>query len=253
MRESPPPRVHLHLCVNAVPKLVLFDIDETMISSDGAGRRAIGRLLRERHEVEDEHLNLSMSGKTDPQIIREILTALHIPEKEIQRTVEETAERYLELLQEEIGKSGYYIVHEGVVELLAAIVKHPHLYLGLLTGNVEKGARMKLEQFGLNTHFPMGAYGSDSGNRLELPAIAQQRARDHYGITFLPEETVIIGDSVNDILCARGYGAVSIAVNTGKTAWEELVREEPDYLFKSLGETEEIMAAILNGKPARLT
>ncbi|HEY9711835.1 MAG TPA: HAD family hydrolase, partial [Chroococcales cyanobacterium] len=191
-----------------MPKLVLFDIDETMISSNGAGRRAIGRLLRERHPITEEHMApVAMSGKTDPQIIREVLSAIGVPEKEIQETVDATAERYIEILREEIENAGYYIVHEGVTDLIAAVVKHADLYLGLLTGNVEKGARLKLEQFGLNTHFPMGAYGSDSGNRLDLPAIACQRALEQYGIKFQPHDVVIIGDAVNDILCARGYDA----------------------------------------------
>jgi phosphoglycolate phosphatase len=228
-----------------VQRLILFDIDETMISSDGAGRRAISRVLHQHYKVAPHHMNIVMSGKTDPQILTEILTASDLPSHEIPAAIPIVIERYLDILQEEIAASKYYIVHDGVHQLLEAITNHPQMYLGLLTGNVERGARMKLAHFDLNKHFDMGAYGSDSANRLDLPAVAVERAEKLFNIQFKPDEIVIIGDSINDVLCAKGYGAKCIAVNTGKTSWQELEQSHPEYLFQSLANTHEVMDAIL--------
>lgn len=230
-------------------RLVLFDIDETMISSDGAGRRAISRVLNEHYQIEPHHLNIPMSGKTDPQILTEILSASAVPLHEINDAIPVVIEKYLGLLQEEIVASKYYIVHDGVYILLEAIAAHPDMYLGLLTGNVERGARMKLDHFDLNKHFELGAYGSDSANRLDLPAVAVERARQLFKIHFQPDEVVIIGDSVNDVLCAKGYNAKCIAVNTGKTSWAQLQAANPEYLFKSLADTQAVMDAILAPMP----
>ncbi len=227
-------------------RLILFDIDETMISSDGAGRRAIGRVLAERFKVPSEAANIVMSGKTDPQILTEILRAAGWSDLDIERRMEELLEIYLSVLEDEIAASRYYIIHPGVVELLNSLKARSDSYLGLLTGNVERGARMKLNRFELNHYFEMGAYGSDSANRMDLPGIAAKRAHLHFNIAFVPAEIVIIGDAINDVLCAKGYGAKSIAVNTGRTSWEDLERHQPDYLFKNLGDTTMIVEAIFS-------
>lgn len=229
-------------------RLVLFDIDETMISSDGAGRRAIQRTLDGLFQVPLEAMSIPMSGKTDPQILIEILELSGMKRDEILALVESILESYLINLEEEIPRSSYYIMHEGVEELIARLKEESDMYLGLLTGNIERGARMKLNRFNLNHHFPIGAYGSDSASRLDLPAVAKMRADQHYRLEFDQEEIVIIGDAVNDILCARHYGAVSVAVNTGRTSWQELEGEKPDYLFQSLKDTEKVLAAIQAGK-----
>jgi phosphoglycolate phosphatase len=230
-------------------RLVLFDIDETITASDGAGRRAIGRALADTYGIDASKITLSMSGKTDPQILSEIFKAVEKSDVEITDMLnkkEEMFEIYLGLLEQEIKNAKYFIVHEGVVELLDNLSDHQNGYLGLLTGNIERGARMKLEQFGLNRYFPLGAYGSDHANRMELPDIATKRARDHFKIDFKPEQVVIIGDSIYDVLCAKGYGAKSIAVNTGKTSKEELVAQKPDYLFDNLSDTKGVMDAIFS-------
>jgi len=226
-------------------RLVLFDIDETMISSDGAGRRAIARVLNENYGVPEEAMKIPMSGKTDPQILREIFRTCN-KEDQFESHMEHIFELYLGVLEEEIQRSRYYIIHEGVVELLEALVAEDRAYLGLLTGNIERGAQMKLHRFDLLRYFPIGAFGSDSANRLDLPAIACKRALNHFNIEFQPDEVVIIGDAINDVLCAKGYGAISIAVNTGRTTRAELEEQKPDYLFPSLKDTEKVLDAIFS-------
>lgn len=226
-------------------RLVLFDIDETMISSDGAGRRAIGKALMDLFGVKPESITVSMSGKTDPQILSEILRAAEMSEEEIQSRLSEMFELYISILKEELKKCNRYIMHKGVPEILEILHKHDDVCLGLLTGNIETGARMKLDIFDLNRYFPIGAYGSDSADRMELPHVANLRAKDHYGVQFRPEQLVIIGDSIYDVMCAKGYGARCIAVNTGVTRREELEEQKPDYLFATLEDAPVVLNAIL--------
>ncbi|MBC7997795.1 MAG: HAD hydrolase-like protein [Leptolyngbya sp.] len=227
-------------------KLVLFDIDETMISSDGAGRRAIGDTLKDMYGISPDALNLSMSGKTDPQILTEILTASGFSDQDIRKDLSALIEAYLIHLDREIKETEHYIVHDGVREILAALAAVEGAYLGLLTGNVERGARMKLARFDLNSHFPLGAYGSDSASRLDLPHVAKTRADKHFNAVFAPEEIVVVGDSIYDVLCAKHYGSVSLAVNTGKTPMADLVAQEPDHLFATLADTDAVLKAIMN-------
>ncbi|MBX9695243.1 MAG: HAD hydrolase-like protein, partial [Cyanobacteria bacterium] len=143
------------------------------------------------------------------------------------------------------NKEGRYIIHSGVVEILDRLHDHPDTYLGLLTGNIEEGARIKLNRFGLNHYFPFGAYGSDSADRMKLPDIAKRKAFDHYKIQFRPDQIVIVGDSIYDVMCAKGYGARCIAVNTGVTPRSALEQYDPEHLFANLENTEEVLEAIL--------
>jgi phosphoglycolate phosphatase len=226
-------------------KLVLFDIDETLIYSDGAGKRAIGSALMNLFGLNPESIKVSMSGKTDPQILAEIMKASGYAEDHYQERIEELFDIYLNILDQEIKRADPYKVFDGVYELVTELDDHAHVSLGLLTGNIERGARLKLEKFGLNKYFPIGAYGSDSSNRLDLPAVARDRGEKYYKKSFEPCNIVVIGDSIHDILCAQNYGATSIAVNTGKTTREELAALSPDFLFPSLRNKNEVLQAIL--------
>lgn len=224
--------------------LVLFDIDETMIKSDGAGRRALNKALSKVAPVPIQSTSVTMSGKTDPQICREILLVSKVQEKDIDWLIGEAFKIYPQILEEEIQKAESYTLLKGVCELIDALSSIKNNFLGLLTGNIEPGARLKLAPFDLNQYFPVGAFGSDSANRMELPAIAAQRATSHYQRHFSNQQVVIIGDSILDVQCAKGFGAVSIAVNTGKTSKLDLISCQPDFLFPSLENTKAVLRAI---------
>lgn len=223
----------------------MFDIDETLISSDGAGRRAIGKALARMFDVDITKVKISLSGKTDPQILHEILKTSPISEEEIESRMSEILEIYISLLQEQIDNSSKYIIHKGIPELLEQLHHTENVFLGLLTGNIERGARMKLEKCNLNSYFPIGAYGSDSANRMDLPKIATQRGSNHYNNRFSPEEVTIIGDSIYDVRCAKGFGAKSLAVNTGSTQKELLEEQSPDYLFEDMSNIDQVVSAIM--------
>jgi len=240
-------------------RLVLFDIDETITYSDGAGRRAVSFALSKLLSVPPEATHISMSGKTDPQIMHEILENSGFPVEGREEKFKEWVEIYLRALESEIDKPNTYNLHEGAKEIIERLHDHEDAYLGLLTGNIERGARLKLGVFDLNSYFPIGAFGSDNHDRMELPAIAHARAEEHYGQEFTADQVVIIGDAENDIKCAKGYGAVSLAVNTGKTTREQLESLNPDFLFPSLSNMDEILTAIfadrvkaLSRPPAKL-
>jgi phosphoglycolate phosphatase-like HAD superfamily hydrolase len=223
---------------------VLFDIDETMISSDGAGRRAFSRVLEREYAIPEEIGHISMSGKTDPQILKEIFEYAKKPHLHTDETLAEFYKHYLEVLKHEIQASKSYIIHAGIPALLELLEAQQEAFLALVTGNIEAGARLKLEHVKLNKYFPIGAYGSDSANRLDLPEIAVRRANKYFHQDFDKKEVVVIGDSVNDILCAKHYGAKCIAVSTGKTAKSDLEKHSPEFLFNDLSKTEEVVSAI---------
>jgi phosphoglycolate phosphatase len=227
-------------------RLVLFDIDETMVHSDGVGRRALEAALKQVFDDSIDSSACPMSGKTDPQICYEIASSAGYSQSEIEERLPATFELYVRLLEKEIEKTDSLRIHKGVVELLDQLSLHPDCHLGLLTGNIEAGARLKLKPFDLNPYFAFGAFGSDSSDRMDLPRLAHRRARQVFARDFERRELVIIGDAVNDVLCARGYGVKCIITATGKTPKETLARLNPDFLFDSLADTFTVLEAILS-------
>jgi phosphoglycolate phosphatase len=225
-------------------RLVLFDIDETMIHSSGAGRRALERALFDVFEREMSFDGISLSGKTDPQIINEILHAHGLSDQQCDELLDRIFARYLPYLEEEVARADEYRLHLGVVELLEVLKTKPGTVIGLLTGNIEKGARIKLGRFDLNRYFEFGAFGCDSANRMDLPAVAHERAKKQFGHSVEKNEIVIIGDARNDVLCAKGYGAKALAVATGRTPKDTLKELEPHFLFDSLKDTAQVVDAI---------
>lgn len=227
-------------------RLVLFDIDETLVHSDGVGRRAIEAALRQVFNPDIDASGHIMSGKTDPQICHELLLAAGYSQEEIAPKLPTVFNTYIELLEREISRAGAFRLHKGVMALLDRLQQEEWCYLGLLTGNIELGARLKLTPFDLNPFFAFGAFGCDSADRNNLPSIAHVRARDVFKRDFAVDEIVIIGDAVNDVLCAKGYGVKSIITCTGHTPKAKLVELKPDYLFDSLADTEQVLQAIRN-------
>ncbi len=227
-------------------KLILFDIDETMLSSDGVGRRALCRALSEVSGHEIDSSKVLLSGKTDPQICQEILQANGLSLAELEGGLPRIYQTYLPHLEREIAESKNFRLHTGVEALLDALAINKTVYLALLTGNIEPAARLKLAPFSVNRFFATGAYGCDSADRMRLPEIATQRASALFSVQFQSQEVVIIGDSVNDVRCAQGFGARSVAVTTGKTPRQEIEAVNPDYLLPSLADTQAVLKALLN-------
>lgn len=227
-------------------KLVLFDIDGTLLLSDGAGRRAIHRALREVFGATGP-TDYFFDGKTDPQIVRELMRLAGHGDAHIDAQMETLLARYLECLHEELrapGRRPYTL--PGVPQLLDALENQPDVILGLLTGNLEEGANAKLRAVGLDPRrFRIGAYGSDHEQRPELPGIALARTKSQLGIDVTGGAVVVIGDTPADLTCGKSLGAGAIGVATGRHSVEELSRHDPLAVFPDLSDTDAVTRVIL--------
>jgi phosphoglycolate phosphatase len=228
-------------------KLVLFDIDGTVLLSDGAGKRAVRRAMMEVFGTAgpDAH---RFDGKTDPQIVRELQRLEGHPDHHIDAHLPRAIGRYVELLSEELDRPGHrsYTL-PGVPELLDALEARDDAVLGLLTGNVVDGARAKLSAVGIDPQrFVVGAYGSDHETRAHLPAIARQRMVDAQGHEFVGHDIVIIGDTPSDIECGQSIGVRAIGVATGHYSVADLLACGAYAAFEDLSDTSAVVAAIFD-------
>lgn len=218
----------------APERLVLFDIDGTLISAGDAPRRAFRSALIEAFGTEGDAATSDFSGKTDPQIVYELMLAAGFAEADIERRIEGLFRRYLDGLERELVAETRHFVFPGVVDLIDALDADPRVVMGLVTGNVQEGARLKLAHFGLWRRFSVGAFGSDDRFRDRLPSIAVDRAETLTGRRFKGREVVVIGDTPADIRCARAVDAFAVAVATGIPSRESLAAHAPDVLVDSL-------------------
>jgi phosphoglycolate phosphatase-like HAD superfamily hydrolase len=228
-------------------RLVLFDIDGTLLSADGAGKRAVNDALVEVFGTTGPIERYSFAGRTDPQIARELLTAAGLATEEIDPRLPALWDSYIANLRWEMERTEVTPL-PGIPELLRRVEDAAgETVLGLLTGNIEEGARIKVDAAGLGwERFRVGAYGSDHANRPELPAVAVRRARDLTGMDFTGKEVVILGDTPFDIQCGAHLGVRTIAVATGRHPVEELAAHDPDHLFPDFSDVEAVWAAIAN-------
>jgi len=216
--------------------LVLFDIDGTLVLTGGAGLRAMNRACEHLVGHQSALDGVTLAGRTDWIILDNALTNNGLALDPA--LLLELRRRYVEHLREEIelpGK-GVKAVMPGIRELLDALAARTDMALGLLTGNFEEGARIKLEHFDLWKYFRCGAFGDDSADRNDLVPIAMRRARE-CGIPDVPPSNVfVVGDTPHDVACARAVGAVPIAVATGGYSVERLRETGADHVFKDLSD-----------------
>src|SRR6266581_55331 len=222
-------------------KLILFDIDGTLLWTDGAGRRAIHRALLDETGTAGPIDGYRFDGKTDPQIVRELLELAGHPDARSETCVTAVCRRYVDLLTAELAKPTQVTkLYPGISELLAALEPPEaagRAVVGLLTGNVEHGAALKLRSAGLDpARFVVGAFGSDSGRRSDLPAIAAERAgrKTGGGHRFTGAELVIVGDTPDDVACGRPIGARTVAVATGSYDVAALRAAGATHVFQDL-------------------
>ncbi|WP_420130246.1 HAD family hydrolase [Longimicrobium sp.] len=227
-------------------RLILFDIDGTLLSAGGAGARAVREAMLEVYGETGSIRGYNMGGRTDPQIVRELLTPVGYSVEQVEAGLEALWKSYLRNLRVEI-KTAEIRTLPGIPALLDRLEKSGDpTVLGLLTGNVEEGARLKVEAAGLGfDRFRVGAYGSDHWQRPELPAVAARRAKERTGLGFEGKEIVIIGDTPFDISCGAHLGVRTIATATGTHSTDDLAQHNPDYLFDDLSDTEAVWRAIM--------
>lgn len=194
-------------------KLILFDIDGTLVDTGRAGSRSLDIIFHEYFSIKNAFEKINMAGKTDIQIIKEGLSKHNLPSE--RRIINDLIELYLQTLSREINNNNRRIM-PGVREVLELLNYFNDFFaLGLLTGNIQRGARIKLEAFDLNKYFPFGAFGSDDEDRNKLLPHAIKRFEEICRKKVDYKDCLIIGDTPRDIHCSKPYGAYCIAVATG--------------------------------------
>ena len=228
-RVSP---VHLLLVFLRAMRLLLFDIDGTLVRVNGRGRQAVTDAFSSITDRPISTDGVPFAGRTDPAIIEAVLAHNDVTPTEAR--VERILASYVKTMQSALTPGDVEVL-PGVRSLLAHLSDTADMHLGLVTGNVEPIAYDKLGVQDLAEHFPVGAFGSDHAERNRLPALATRRAADHAGQAFRPDEhTVIIGDTPHDIECARAAGTQVVTVCTGRYSHDELSAHDPDLLFNTL-------------------
>ena len=227
-------------------KLVLFDIDGTILWTDGAGRRAIHAALREVFGGIGPS-DYWFDGKTDRQIVRDLMRHEGHGDAHIDARMEELLRRYVGHLERELrAPEQPPRLLPGVPELLDALEARDDVVLGLLTGNLVEGARAKLDAVGVDfDRFVVGAFGSDHELRPELPEIARRRAVAHLGREVPGHDVRVVGDTPADLACGRAIGARAVGVATGRYPVEELARHEPAAVFATLEDTARVVEALV--------
>lgn len=218
-----------------------------MLLTHGAGRSAIRQAFASELGIEGRFEEVRFDGKTDPQIIKEILALAEHPNPESEDDIAAVCARYVELLQFELeeGQSHVHVL-PGVREVLSELEGRTGVVLGLLTGNVERGAHLKLSAAEISPErFTVGAFGSDAAHRPDLPRIAVLRAARRHGWVPEGDDVVIVGDTPADMTCGNGIGARAIGVATGSYSVAELRRAGADDAFETLEALTEVVDAVL--------
>jgi len=216
------------------------------VSVRGAGRAAFARALEETYGTAGAIDRYDFRGRTDLRIVHDLMTAAGVDAGRIRARLDDCFQVYVRELTRLIGDGARVQVLPGVAEVVRRLVARPDALVGLLTGNIEAGARIKLAPTGLWPLFRVAAYGGDDADRRRLPPIARERARAlGHDVTF--DRMTIIGDTPLDVECARGCGAVAVAVATGQHPADELVRCEPDLLFGDLADVDRVVVLLTNG------
>jgi phosphoglycolate phosphatase len=219
-------------------RLLLFDIDGTLIHSGGAGVHALKSAFTERFGIVDDLQDIEIAGMTDSGIVVSILNKHKIPATN--ENVSAFLDSYVHFLSLELPRRVGKLL-PGVLELLEKLKSRSHLVLALLTGNVSRGAQLKLEHYGVWHFFEFGAFADDHHDRNRLGTVARARAKEKHGRQFSTSEIDVIGDTPRDIACGKAFGARTIAVATGTWKRDQLAKYEPDFLIDDLSNVQGII------------
>jgi len=214
-------------------KLVLFDIDGTLLTCGPQVRPLFASALVEVFGTAGEVDAFDFTGRTDPGIVIDLITGAGLPETVVRERLPRVRSLYTERLDRELDRRGMVLL-PGVMEILERLNRREDVVTALLTGNWEPGAQAKLSRFDLGRYFGFGAFGCDGVDRSELPPVALDRAERATGRRFRPEEVLIVGDSLHDVSCAHAHGIPCLAVGTGRTPEEALQAAGADWVIGDL-------------------
>lgn len=232
------------LGVPKIRRLILFDIDGTLLMPNGLGRSSLVAALMRVYGTAGIIESFSFAGRTDREIVSGVLMPAGIDEATIWTRFDDLCASLVEECTRRVPDHNIHPI-PGAHDLVKALAAREDILLGLLTGNVRGTSFIKLAAAGFDrADFRVGAYGDEAMTRDGLPPLAVERAEALSGYRFVGKEVVIVGDTVADIACGRGVGARSIAVCTGWVGCEVLAPANPDFLFDDLRDTEAVLAAI---------
>jgi phosphoglycolate phosphatase len=220
-------------------KLILFDVDGTLVDVAGAGRRSMERAFREVLGVDgiERAGAVPYAGRTDPLILESMAAACGVDSATFRERRDDLVRSFLRALQQEMQRpDSRRRVLPGVRALLVSLEAMEGVHLGLVTGNLEAGARIKLEPFDLNRFFPAGGFASDDPDRRIIARIAHRRMSELTGIAFRSEDVTVVGDTDHDVNCARANGFRAVAVDSGWVPRERVERSRPDVLLNDLAD-----------------
>ncbi|MEI6562630.1 MAG: HAD family hydrolase [Verrucomicrobiota bacterium] len=221
--------------------LFLFDIDGTLIASGGAGEYSMRLAVEDMFGEKDGLGGVEIAGRTDHLITENIFKKFGVQWTSERAT--EFLDHYLRHLAEELPRKKGCLL-PGIVELLDALKARPQVALALLTGNLERGAEIKLCHYGVWNYFEFGAYADDASDRNRLGPFAQARARERHGVEFPPERIFVLGDTPHDITCGQVIGAKTVAIATGGYTREKLAAYQPDFLFDDLSDVAGVLSTL---------
>ena len=222
-------------------RLFLFDIDGTLITSGGAGEAALIQAMASRFGILEDMCDITLAGATDVLIAASLLKKHGLEPSP--PNIAALLDSYLHHLMDRLPKHDGRVL-PGIVLLLDALKHRPETVVALLTGNLVKGAEIKLSHYGVWDYFEFGAFADDHHDRNELGKFAQARAEEKHGIPFPSSKTFVIGDTPKDIECGKAIGAKTVAIATGIYDSDSLAKHAPDFLFENLQNTEAVLDAL---------
>ena len=214
------------------PTVLLFDIDGTLLHGGGAGRRAVVRVFGEQFARREVFDDVRFHGMTDRAIVRGGLLRAGLPADEA--AIDAICAAYLAALAEEVPRAADFRVMPGAAALLDALSGRTGLAVGLGTGNLREGARIKLERAGLYHHFAFGGFGCDAEDRAELLRIGAERGARHVGSPLADCRLIVIGDTPKDVAAAQAIGARSLTVETSGFSAADLLAAGATWAFADL-------------------
>lgn len=223
-------------------KLLLFDIDGTLMLSHGRGKKSMVAAAQESLGRPVDFSFIHFAGLTDRQIIRMMLQRNGIDGQDVEAIMDDILDRYMGFLEAQMNNGQPPEVLPGIPQLLVRASGHGDFALGLVTGNIEAGARIKLRAAGINEFFPTGAFGSDAEERSLLPPIAVRRATEVYRENFSPENIWVIGDTLRDIHCGKANGYRTLGVATGPLPLDKLLSGGADAVVADFSDPDEVLA-----------
>ena len=225
--------------------VALFDIDSTLLRTDGAGRAAFAETFRAEFDIEPIQGDVSYAGRSDRAIVQEVLSRHGIDD--LPDIWHRFRRSYLPRLERTLAAHRGGLL-PGVLQLLRMMRERSDIAMGLLTGNVADGARLKLEHYGIDAYFDFGGFGDVHPNRNDIAADALRAAnaflRTRHGVDVEPRRTTVIGDTPADVRCARSIAAKAIAVATGESSLSELAATAPDRALPDLTDHDAILGVV---------